>query len=96
MENARLDRIDLHLEVLKKSNISTNEKLDKISNALTGNEFTGGIGLVHMVNKLRAEVQTNKDDIDILKENLSIIKWIASGMGGLVIAIIIFLIERLL
>ncbi len=91
----RLDRIEHHLKLMKESTENTNESLHKISNALIGNEYTGGIGLIHTVQKIKIDVENNKDEIAILKDNMGLIKWFASGLGGLVIAIIIYLLGKI-
>lgn len=75
------------------SQISDDSK--KISNALVGNEYTGGIGIVHTLHKIKNDVEINKDEIAILKDNMGLIKWFASGLGGLVIAIIIYLLGKI-
>lgn len=94
-ENARLDRIEHHLKLMKETTEITSESIHKISNALIGNEYTGGIGIVHTVHKIKIDVENNKDEIAILKDNMGLIKWFASGVGGLVIAIIIYLLGKI-
>lgn len=80
---------------MKDASQNTNDKIDRISNALVGNEYTGGIGIVHEIKKIKNDVEVNKDDISILKDNMGLIKWFASGLGGLVIAIIIYLLGKI-
>ena len=93
--NARLDRIEHHLKLMKESGENTNESLHKITNALVGNEYTGGIGMVHTLQKVKNDVEKNQDDIALLKDNMGLIKWFASGIGGLVAAIIIYLLGKI-
>ena len=69
LENGRLDRMEHHLKLMKESVERTNTEIHKISSALVGNEYTGGIGLVHKMDKLQKDISNTKDDIDILKEN---------------------------
>ena len=95
LASARLDRIEHHLKLMKDSTEKSNEALHKISSALIGNEYTAGVGLIHTVHNLKLEVEINKDDISILKDNMALIKWFASGVGGLVVAIIIYLIGKI-
>ena len=80
---------------MKESSQLTNDSISKISNALIGNEYTGGIGIVHTMQKIKVDVENNKDEIAILKDNMGLIKWFASGLGGLVIAIIIYLLGKI-
>lgn len=91
----RLDRIEHHLKLMKESTENTNESLHKISNALIGNEYTGGVGLIHTVHKIKIDVEMLQDDVVIMKENWSLLKWFVSGLGGLVIAIIIYLLGKI-
>lgn len=84
-----------HLKIMKDSAQNTNDKIDRISNALVGNEYTGGVGMVHTLQKIKNDVEINQDEIAILKDNMGLIKWFASGLGGLVIAIIIYLLGKI-
>lgn len=93
--NARLDRIEHHLKLMKESTEITTESIHKISNALVGNEYTGNVGMVHTLQKVKVDVERNQDEIAILKDNMGLIKWFASGLGGLVIAIIIYLLGKI-
>jgi len=93
--NARLDRIEHHLKLMKETTENTSESIHKISNALVGNEYTGGVGMVHTLQKVKNDVEKNQDEIAILKDNMGLIKWFASGLGGLVIAIIIYLLGKI-
>ena len=81
---------------MKESVERTNSEIYKISSALVGNEYTSGIGLVHKMDKLQKDISNNKDDIDILKENMSLIKWFGSAIGGLVVAMIIYILQKAL
>ena len=96
LENGRLDRMEHHLKLMKESVERTNTEIHKISSSLVGNEYTGGIGLVHKMDKLQKDISNNKDDIDILKENMSLVKWFGSAIGGLVVAMIIYILQKAL
>ena len=96
LENGRLDRMEHHLKLMKESVERTNTEIHKISSALVGNEYTGGIGLVHKMDKLQKDISNNKDDIDILKENMSLVKWFGSAIGGLLVAMIIYILQKAL
>jgi len=95
LENARLDRMEQHMKLMKDAVQETRDESRKISNALVGNEYTGGIGIVHTLQKVKNDVERNQDEIAILKDNMGLIKWFASGLGGLVIAIIIYLLGKI-
>lgn len=94
LENGRLDRMEHHLKLMKESVERTNAEIHKISSSLIGNEYTGHTGLVHRADKMQKEITSNKDDIDILKENMSLVKWFGSAIGGLVVAMIIYILQK--
>jgi len=94
-DDFRMQKMEEHLKRMKDSVEATNESIHKISNALVGNEYTGGIGIVHTLQKVKMDVEKNQDEIAILKDNMGLIKWFASGIGGLVIAIIIYLLGKI-
>lgn len=96
LENGRLDRMEHNLKLMKESVERTNSEIHKISSALVGNEYTSGIGLVHKMDNLQKDISNTKDDIDILKENMSLIKWFGSAIGGLVVAMIIYILQKAL
>ena len=59
LENGRLDRMEHHLKLMKESVERTNTEIHKISSSLVGNEYTGGIGLVHKMDKLQKDISNN-------------------------------------
>lgn len=93
-ENKRLDRIEHNLKLTKESTEKISSELHNISSALVGNEYTGGIGIVHQMKKVNDVMEKCRDDIDILKENMSLVKWFGSAIGGIVIALIIYILEK--
>ena len=94
MQNGRLEQIDQHLKLMKKSLEDTNFEISRISSALVGNEYTGGVGIVHQMKIIKDDLQKNKDDVDILKENMALVKWFGSIIGGLVVAMIIYILQK--
>ena len=90
-----MQKMEEHLKRMKESVEQTNESINKISNALIGNEYTGGVGLIHTVHKVKIDVELLQDDVAIMKENWGLLKWFVSGLGGLVIAIIIYLLGKI-
>ena len=85
-----------HLKLMKESVERTNTEIYKISSAFVGNEYTGGIGFVHKMDNLQKDISNNKDDIDILKEDMSLVKWFGSAIGGLLVAMIIYILQKAL
>jgi hypothetical protein len=94
LENGRLDRMEQHLKLMKETAELMSAEMHKISSALVGNEYTGGVGIVHQMKHMREAIDKSKDDIDILKENMSLVKWLGSAIGGFVIAIIIYILQK--
>lgn len=94
LEGGRLDRMEHHLKLMKDSAELMSAEMHKISSALVGNEYTGGVGIVHQMKSMRESIDKSKDDIDILKENMSLVKWLGSAIGGFVIAIIIYILQK--
>lgn len=66
---------------------------NRISHALIGNEFTGGLGLIHKVNKISDNVEKNKEDISLLKDNMVLIKWLGGTVFGSVLATILYILQ---
>ena len=66
----------------------------KISSALIGNEYTGGRGIIHQLDDIKKDVEINKDDIAILKDNMGLVKWFGGCIGGLVISIVLYILEK--
>lgn len=79
---------------MKDSLDKINMDIHKISSSLIGNEYTGHVGIVSSLNDIHKQVLKNKDDIEMLKENFALIKWIGSAIGGFVITIIIYIIQK--
>ena len=94
IDNGRLDRVEHHLKLMKDSLDKINMDIHKISSSLIGNEYTGHVGIVSSLNDIHKQVLQNKDDIEMLKENFALIKWIGSAIGGFVITIIIYIIQK--
>lgn len=89
LENARLDRMEQHLRLMKDGIESNSIETKKISDAFLGNEYSGGIGLIHQLKKMHEQVEHNKDEIDNLKHDMNIIKYLGSTiifiLGGWII-----------
>lgn len=83
-----------HLRLMKDNIESISEDSKKISSALIGNEYTGGIGIVHRVKELEERVMKNEDRVDLLKENMSLVRWFGSGIGAMVIALILYILQK--
>lgn len=94
VNNERLDRMEHHLRLMKDNIESISEDSKKISSALIGNEYTGGIGIVHRIKELEDRVSINEDKVDLLKENMSLVRWFGSGIGAMVIALILYILQK--
>ena len=78
---------------MKKSIETITDNSNKISHALIGNEFTGGMGLIHKVKQVDDETQKNREDINLLKDNMNLVKWFGSGIFGLIMAMILYILQ---
>lgn len=85
--------MEQHLKLMKQSIETIQENSDKMTHALIGNEFTGGMGLIHRVKKVDECVQKNTDDISILKENMNLVKYIGGIVCASTIALIFYIIQ---
>lgn len=94
IENERLDRMEDHLRLLKKSNEAQNSTLNSIENALVGTIYNGNKGITHMIHDIDKRVKNLEDDYSVTKENMRQIKLFAGGLGGLIFGYILFLISR--
>lgn len=90
----RLERIETHLRLMKESNEVTNIQISKITNALIGNEYNNSLGLVNEIQKTKSDVQSNREDILILKDNMALVKWFGAAAFGAIVSIIIYIIEK--
>jgi len=91
--NERFDRMEQHLRLVKVSLEAISEDSKKMSIALIGNEFTAGEGLVHRMKRIDDCNEKNKDDIALLKDNMNLVKWIGSAIGGLILAIVLYVLQ---
>lgn len=94
IENARLERMEQHLALMKKKNQEISEDVSKIKSALIGDPFTNGKGFVHTMEDVKKRMESTEDDIAILKENMNILKWIARLVGSLIFALILYIITK--
>lgn len=94
LDSERLDRMEQHLRLMKESISSIHTDSKKISDALIGNEYTGGIGIVHSIKRLTDDVEKQKDRIDRLDDNMNLVKWFGSGAGALFLAMIIYILQK--
>jgi hypothetical protein len=93
-QNERLDKIEHHLELMKRSNSEMYENVSLIKTSLVGSEYSAGIGLVHSIKDIKERMEKTEDEISSLKENMNILKWIARSIGTIIIASIAYLIQK--
>lgn len=92
--NERLDRMEQHMSLMKVTTQDISGDVFKIKSALIGNDFTGGKGFIHNMEELKKRTDCIEDDIAIIKENMSILKWIARSIGALIFALILYIITK--
>lgn len=79
---------------MKENILQISDDSRKISSALVGNEYTGGRGIVHQLHELKSDVEKNKDDIAIFKDNMNLVKWFGGCIGGLVVSIVLYILQK--
>jgi hypothetical protein len=94
ISNARFDRMEQHLKLMKDKNNEMSESMTQIKTAIIGNEYSGGIGLIHTVKDIKERISQTEDDIAILKDNMNILKWISRAIGTIIITSIAYLISK--
>jgi hypothetical protein len=88
-EQARLERIEHHLKLLKENDEIRGESLSNIENALIGSKMNGHKGLVSDIEEIKKTFKTQSDDITILKNDLENAKfWGKLTATGLVLGFI--------
>jgi hypothetical protein len=90
----RVDRIEVHLKKLKEDSEIMSGNIGKITTAIIGNEFTGGIGVIHTIKDISERVGKSEDKIAMLEENLTFSKNIIKTLVGVITAYIIYLITK--
>ena len=94
LENERLDRMEQHLRLMKDTITDISHNSKRISDSLIGNEYTAGVGIVHNMSKIDDELDKVKNRVDRLDENMNFAKWLGSGVGALVLAMIIWILQK--
>lgn len=90
----RVDRIEAHLKNLKEDSEAMSGNIYKITTAIIGNEFTGGIGVIHTLKDITERVAKSEDKIAMLEENLTFSKNIIKTLVGVITAYIVYLITK--
>ena len=70
------------------------ENSSKISHALVGNEFTGGLGLIHRVKQIDDMALSNSQSIKQLQDSMKLIIWFGTTIGGLIIGFIFYILQN--
>jgi hypothetical protein len=94
IHDARFDRMEHHLKLLKESNLAQSSDISAIKTAVIGNEFSGGIGIIHRIKEIVDVQEKQGDDIALLKENLNFSKNIIKTLVGLLLSYIAYLFTK--
>lgn len=94
LESERLDRMEAHLKLLKKSAESQDKTLDSIESALIGNVFNGNKGLTNKVDGMGVRLEKLEEDYTVTKENMRQIRILAGAILAFIFGYILFLISR--
>jgi hypothetical protein len=94
MNDSRFERMEHHLKLLKDSNVTMSSDMSFIKTALVGNEFTGGVGVIHTIRDIKDRMDKADDEIALLKENLTFSKNIIKTIVGIISAYIVYLMTK--
>lgn len=94
LNDARFERMEHHLKLLKDTNASISNDMSLIKSSLVGNEFTGGIGVIHTIKDIKDRMDKTEDEIALLKENLTFSKNIIKTIVGIISAYIVYLLTK--
>lgn len=94
VNDARFERMEHHLKLLKDSNITMSSDMNLIKTAIVGNEYTGGVGVIHTIKDIKDRMDRNEEEIALLKENLTFSKNILKTIVGIISAYIVYLITK--
>lgn len=94
VNDARFERMEHHLKLLKDSNITMSSDMNLIKTAIVGNEYTGGVGVIHSIKDIKERMDRNEEEIALLKENLTFSKNILKTVVGIITAYIVYLITK--
>lgn len=91
---ARFERMEQHLRLLKDSSISLSSDMHLLKTAIVGSEYTGGIGMIHRIKEMADRMDKADDEIALLKENLTFSKNIIKTIVGIISAYIVYLLTK--
>jgi hypothetical protein len=94
IHDARIDRMEHHLKLLKESEILQSADISAIRIAVVGNEFSGGIGMIHRIKEIVEIQEKQGDEIALLKENLNFSKNIIKTLVALLLSYIAYLFTK--
>jgi hypothetical protein len=94
IHDARFDRMEHHLKLLKESNLAQSSDISAIKTAVIGNEFSGGVGIIHRIKEIVEVQEKQGDDIALLKENLNFSKNIIKTLVALLLSYIAYLFTK--
>ncbi len=93
-QDDRLERMERSLRLLQESDSKKELTLQNIEQALIGSAFNGNKGLTHAVSDLTERMDHTEEDLILIKENMNQLKWFARGLGGLIFALILWVITK--
>lgn len=94
LNDARFERMEHHLKLLKESSDSISGNMNLIKTTLVGNEYTGGVGVIHTIKEIKERMEKTEDEIALLKENLTFSKNIIKTIVGIISAYIVYLLTK--
>jgi len=94
IHDARFERMEHHLKLLKDGSMTLSSDVNQIKSAIIGNEYSGGVGLVHKIKQMDDRLSGSEDKIALLEENLTFSKNIVKTLIALILSYIAYLFAK--
>lgn len=90
---ARLERLENHFKVYKDDMSDVKDAIKDLKTAIVGSHINGNKGFIHLLDKISTKVDTIENENLLLKENMSLLKYISGStvtalIGGLIVVFI--------
>jgi hypothetical protein len=92
--DARFERMEHHLKLLKEDSLSLSTDIKDIKKAIVGDQYTGGVGVVHDIREMKDRINKTDDEIALLKENIAFSKNIIKIIVGVISSYVLYLLTK--
>jgi len=92
--DARFERMEQHLKLLKEDSLSLSTDIKDIKKAIVGDQYTGGVGVIHSIKEIKDRIDKSDDEIALLKENIAFSKNIIKIIVGVISSYVLYLLTK--